>query len=166
MNYSGLYICDVANGLGWRVSLFVSGCSLHCPGCFNSEAWDFSFGKQFGISAQNKILELLKPDYIKGLSLLGGNPTEPQNEPDLIAFIERMRSYYGETKDVWMWSGHTFEELVERDDKLLPLCDVLVDGPFVESKKDLTLAFRGSSNQRIIDVKKSLAEKTVVLLDM
>lgn len=118
------------------------------------------------IKIQNKILELLKPDYIRGLSILGGNPTEPQNEPELIDFIRRVRDYYSDTKDVWLWSGHTFEELIEREDKLLPLCDVLVDGPFIEAKKDLTLAFRGSSNQRIVDVKKSLIEKTVVLLEI
>lgn len=156
MFYSQILNCDIANGFGWRVSLFVSGCSLHCPGCFNPEAWDFCFGKPFGLAAQNKILELLKLDYIKGLTLLGGDPTEPANSEELAKFIERMRSYYGDTKDIWLWSGHTFEELVERNDKLLPLCDVLVDGPFIEAQKDLTLAFRGSSNQRIIDVKKSL----------
>lgn len=156
MNYAAIYDCDSANGLGWRVSLFVSGCSLHCPGCFNQQAWDYNYGKPFGISAQNKILELLMPDYIRGLSILGGNPTEKENEYELTRFVERVRSYYEDRKDIWLWSGHTWEQLMERKSELVPLCDVLVDGPFVEEKKDLTLPFRGSSNQRIIDVKKSL----------
>lgn len=156
MNYSQILNCDVANGLGWRVSLFVSGCSIRCPGCFNQQAWDFNYGKPFGVSAQNKILELLMPDYIRGLSILGGNPTEKENEYELIRFVERVRSYYEDRKDIWLWSGHTWEQLMERKSELVPLCDVLVDGPFIEEKKDLTLPFRGSSNQRIIDVKKSL----------
>ena len=162
MNYAQILDCDVANGLGWRVSLFVSGCSLHCPGCFNEKAWDFNYGKPFGISAQNKILELLMPDYIRGLSILGGNPTDKANEYELTRFVERVRSYYEDKKDIWLWSGHTWEQLLERKSELVPLCDVLVDGPFIEAKKDLTLPFRGSSNQRIIDVKKSLESGKVV----
>jgi len=162
MNYSQILDCDVANGLGWRVSLFVSGCSLHCPGCFNKQAWDYEYGKPFGIGAQNKVLELLMPDYIRGLSILGGNPTDKENEEELIRFVERVRSYYEDRKDIWIWSGHTWEQLMERKDELVPLCDVLVDGPFVEAQKDLTLPFRGSSNQRIIDIKKSLESGKVV----
>ena len=162
INYSNIKPIDTANGSGCRVSLFVSGCSLHCPGCFNSEAWDYSYGKPFGISAQNKILELLMPDYIRGLSILGGNPTEKKNEPDLIRFVERVRSYYEDRKDIWIWSGHTWEQLMENKDELVPLCDVLVDGPFIEEKKDLTLPFRGSSNQRIIDVKRSLESGKII----
>lgn len=162
MNYAQILDCDVANGLGWRVSLFVSGCSLHCPGCFNEKAWNFNYGKPFGISAQNKILELLMPDYIRGLSILGGNPTDKENEYELTRFVERVRSYYEDRKDIWLWSGHTWEQLMERKSELVPLCDVLVDGPFIEAQKDLTLPFRGSSNQRIIDVKKSLESGKVV----
>ena len=151
MNYAGIYTADVANGLGWRVSLFVSGCTLHCKGCFNPEAWDFKFGKPFTMTTQNKILELLKPDHIKGLSILGGNPTEPQNERELIPFIKRVKEYYPD-KDIWLWTGHTLEELKARDDELIKLCDVVVDGRFEEEKKDASLAFRGSSNQRIINM--------------
>ena len=162
INYSNIKPIDTANGPGCRVSLFVSGCSLHCPGCFNSQAWSYTFGKPFSIAAQNKILELLQPNYIRGLSLLGGNPTDEQNEPELIRFVERVRSYYEDRKDIWIWSGHTWEQLLERKDELVPLCDVLVDGPFIQEKKDLTLPFRGSNNQRIIDVKKSLESGKVV----
>lgn len=161
MNYAQILDCDVANGLGWRISLFVSGCSLHCPGCFNSQAWDFHYGKPFTKEAQDKIIELLAPDYVRGLSLLGGNPTEPSNEKDLVPFLKRVKMERP-VKDIWMWSGHTWEQLVERNDELLPLCDVVIEGPFIQEKKDLTLAFRGSSNQRIIDVKKSLESGNIV----
>ena len=162
INYSNIKPIDTANGPGCRVSLFVSGCSIRCPGCFNQQAWDYNYGKPFGVSAQNKILELLMPDYIRGLSILGGNPTEKENEYELTRFVERVRSYYEDRKDVWLWSGHTWEQLMERKSELVPLCDVLVDGPFIEEKKDLTLPFRGSSNQRIIDVKKSLESGKIV----
>ena len=161
MNYAQILDCDVANGLGWRISLFVSGCSLHCPGCFNSQAWDFHYGKPFTKEAQDKIIELLTPDYVRGLSLLGGNPTELSNEKDLVPFVKRVKMERP-VKDIWMWSGHTWEQLVERNDELLPLCDVVIEGPFIQEKKDLTLAFRGSSNQRIIDVKKSLESGKIV----
>ena len=153
MNYASILDCDVANGLGWRISLFVSGCTLHCPGCFNSQAWDFKYGKLFTKHTEDKIIELLAPDYVKGLSLLGGNPTELENEEELIPFCKRVKMTYPD-KDIWMWSGHTYEQLIERNDQLLPLCDVLIEGPFIQEKKDLTLPFRGSSNQRILDVKK------------
>ena len=166
MNYAQILDCDVANGLGWRVSLFVSGCSLHCPGCFNQEAWDYNYGKPFGCAAQNKILELLMPDYIRGLSILGGNPTDKENEYELIRFVERVRSYYEDKKDIWIWSGHTYEQLIEAKDELIPLCDVLVDGPFIQEKKDLTLPFRGSSNQRIIDLKKTRETGKIELLTL
>lgn len=161
MNYAQILDCDVANGLGWRISLFVSGCSLHCHGCFNSQAWDFYYGKPFTKEAQDKIIELLTPDYVRGLSLLGGNPTEPSNEKDLVPFVKRVKMERPD-KDIWMWSGHTWEQLVERNDELFPLCDVVIEGPFIQEKKDLTLAFRGSSNQRIIDVKKSLESGKIV----
>ena len=115
------------------------------------------------IGAQNKVLELLMPDYIRGLSILGCNPTDKENEEELIRFVERVRYYYEDRKDIWIWSGHTWEQLIkENKDKLVSLCDVLVDGPFIEAKKDLALPFRGSSNQRIIDIKKSLESGKVV----
>ena len=162
MRYASILDADVANGLGWRVSLFVSGCSLHCPGCFNQQAWDFCYGKPFTISTQNKILKLLHPEHISGLSLLGGNPTEKENEIELVPFVKRVKDYYP-NKDIWIWSGHTFEQLIENKDELLPLCDVLVDGPFIEKQKDLTLPWRGSSNQRVIDIQASLKAGSVVL---
>lgn len=152
MRYSQILNCDVANGLGWRVTLFVSGCSIHCPGCFNPESWDFCYGKPFTIATQNKILGLLMPDYIRGLSLLGGNPTEPSNEEELVPFVKRVKDYFP-NKDIWVWSGHTYEDLIARDDELIKHCDVLVDGPFIESKKDVTIPWRGSTNQRVIDLK-------------
>lgn len=148
MNYMKILDCDVANGLGWRVSLFVSGCTLHCKGCFNKEAWDFCHGKPFTVNVQNKILELLHPDYIQGLSILGGNPTEPENEKELIPFVKRVKEYYPD-KDIWLWTGHTMEELVPRKDELIWLCDVVIDGRFEEDKKDTSLAFKGSGNQRM-----------------
>ena len=152
MNYSAIYDCDIANGIGWRISLFVSGCRLHCKGCFNSQTWDFSFGKEYTQHTEDKILELLSRSYIRGLSILGGNPTEPENESDLIRLCEKIHKELP-NKDIWMWTGHILEDLLARNDKLVPLCDVIVDGPFIEEKKDLTLPWRGSSNQRVINVK-------------
>ena len=148
MNYAKILDCDVANGLGWRVSLFVSGCKLHCKGCFNQCAWDFKFGKEYTQETEDKIVKLLDRPYISGLSLLGGNPTEPENEPQLIKLCRRVSGLYP-MKDIWMWTGHTMEELKARSDQLVPLCDVVIEGPFIEEKKDLTLEWRGSSNQRI-----------------
>jgi len=127
---------------------------------------DLSEKFSLSIGIQNKILELLMPDYIRGLSILGGNPTDKENEHELTRFVERVRSYYEDRKDIWLWSGHTWEQLLERKSELVPLCDVLVDGPFIEAQKDLTLPFRGSSNQRIIDVKKSLESGKPILLDL
>lgn len=148
MKYSAIYDCDLANGLGWRISLFVSGCRLHCKGCFNSKSWDFDFGKEYTKDTEDRIIELLSRPYIKGLSLLGGNPTETENEPDLIRLCERVNKELPD-KDIWMWTGHTMEELIERNDKLVPLCDVIIEGRFVEELRDVTLPWRGSSNQRI-----------------
>lgn len=149
MRYSAIYDCDLANGLGWRVSIFVSGCSIHCKGCFNSQTWDFGFGKEYTKKTEDKIIELLNRPYIRGLSILGGNPTELENEPDLIHLCERVKKELPE-KDIWMWTGHIYEELKSKNDKLIDLCDVIIDGPFIEEKKDLTLKWRGSSNQRIL----------------
>jgi len=165
MYYSQILDCDIANGLGWRISLFVSGCSLHCKGCFNPETWDYNFGKPFTVKTQNKILELLHPDYIRGLSVLGGNPTDEENEIDLVPFLGRVKEYYP-NKDIWVWSGHTFEKLKERNDKILRYCDVLVDGPFIEKEKDLTIPFRGSRNQRLIDVKKTLESGKITEIEL
>lgn len=171
MNYAALKTHDVANGTGIRVSLFVSGCTHKCKDCFNAEAWDFEYGLPYSAEVEQQILQALAPDYIRGLSLLGGEPFEPQNQPPLLALLERVRSQYPH-KTVWCYSGYTLESdilagrLGETAVKMLQYIDVLVDGEFVEDKKDLGLRFRGSSNQRIIDVCRSLAEsKTIIITE-
>ena len=151
MNYGAIKKVDVANGPGVRVSLFVSGCRNHCKGCFNPETWDFSYGQPFTKETENEIIEALRPSWIQGLSILGGEPMEPENEAVLIPFLERMRAELP-GKDIWLYSGYRFEMLHERD--ILVLVDVLVDGPFDEKEKDAGLAFRGSRNQRIIRLEK------------
>ena len=167
MNFASIKNCDVANGIGVRISLFVSGCTHHCKNCFNSEAWDFNYGEKFTAKQQEYIVELLKPDYIAGLSLLGGEPMEPQNVKGLLPFIRDIIKIYPQ-KTIWCYSGYTFEQLIDRNDadtnELLSYIDVLVDGKFVEELKDISLRFRGSSNQRIIDVKKTLAHDNKIIL--
>ena len=171
MNYATTKWADVANGPGVRLSLFVSGCTHQCPGCFNPEAWDFQYGQPFTQAEEDKILAALSPAHIKGLSLLGGEPFEPDNQRALLPLLRRVR---GELpgKTVWCYSGYTLEELhrpsrarCECTGEMLSLLDVLVDGEFVEAKKDLSLRFRGSSNQRILDVPRSLAAGQAVLWD-
>ncbi len=167
MNYANIKTCDIANGPGVRTSLFVSGCTHRCKNCFNAEAWSFDAGQPFTDAVQERILTECAPEYITGLSLLGGEPMEPQNQRALLPFVRRFRAEYP-AKDVWCYSGYTFEELTagrahcEATDKLLRLIDVLVDGEFVQELYDISLRFRGSSNQRLIDVPKSLAAGTVV----
>ena len=147
MYYGKIRKVDVANGPGVRVSLFVSGCRNHCPGCFNPETWNFHFGKPFTKETEDVIIEALRPSWIQGLSILGGDPFEPENEAALIPFIRRVREELPD-KDIWVYSGYTYEELEGRE--LLQYADVLVDGSFIEVEKDAGLAFRGSRNQRII----------------
>ena len=162
MNYATIKYCDIANGEGVRTSLFVSGCRRHCPNCFNAVAWDFGYGAPFTKEVRNEILESLAPGYINGLSLLGGEPFEPENQRALVPFLRRVRQMYPD-KTIWGFSGFTYEELTsdgthprcEVTDEMLSLLDVLVDGRFVEELKDLTLRFRGSSNQRLIDLNAS-----------
>lgn len=163
MNYCNIKNRDIANGTGVRVTLFVSGCTHHCKGCFNSEAWDFDYGQPFTEETQKELLEMIKPSFINGLTLLGGEPFEPQNQIALVPFLEEVREIYPQ-KDIWCFTGYTFEtDLLNKSrarcavtDRFLSLIDILVDGEFIEELKDITLVFRGSSNQRIIDVKKSL----------
>ena len=167
MNYADIKRVDVANGPGVRVSLFVSGCEHRCPGCFNPEAWDFGYGSPFGEEQRREILTLLDKSYIKGLSLLGGEPFHPSNQRAVLELVKRVREAYPQ-KDVWCYTGYLFEELRdgrvgEHSRALLEGLDVLVDGPFVEAEKDLSLRFRGSANQRIIDVPASLREGQAVL---
>ncbi len=150
MNYAGIKKVDIANGPGVRVSLFVSGCRNHCKGCFNPETWDFSYGKPFTRETEDEIIEALRPSWIQGLSILGGEPTEEENEAVLIPFLKRVRAELPE-KNIWLYSGYTYEML--QNDEILTLVDVLVDGPFLLEQKDAGLAFRGSRNQRIIDLR-------------
>ena len=169
MNYADIKKVDVANGPGVRVSLFVSGCTHRCEACFNPETWDFSYGSPFGGAEMEKILALLSPDHIRGLSLLGGEPFEPDNQPAVLALVERVRKELPQ-KTVWCYSGYCFEELAagkigDHSRALLEGLDVLVDGPFVLAKKDLGLRFRGSSNQRIINVPASLKAGEVRLAE-
>lgn len=169
MNYADIKRCDVANGEGVRVSLFVSGCTHHCKECFNKEAWDFDYGKPFTDQEIELILEYLKPDYVAGLSLLGGEPMEPSNQEGLLPLLRRVHELYPE-KNVWCYSGYLFDrDIVERMSKeseitreLLSYIDILVDGEFIQEQKNLKVNFRGSDNQRIIDVKKSLETGGIV----
>ena len=170
MYYAAIKKNDIANGTGVRVSLFVSGCTHHCKNCFNSEAWDFCYGQPFTEDTENEIIEALKPDYIKGLTLLGGEPFEPENQKCLSKFIKKVKAIYP-NKNIWSYSGYTFDKDIMGDGRahceytqdMLDNIDVLVDGRFVDELKNLSLKFRGSSNQRIIDVKQSLAEGKVML---
>lgn len=160
MYYGEIKNCDIANGEGVRVSLFVSGCTNHCEHCFQPQTWDFSYGQPFTRETEDSILALLAPDYIDGLSLLGGEPFEPENQRALLPFLRRVREAFP-GKDIWAYSGFTLEELTggvphcEATDELLSLLDVLVDGRYVEALKDISLRFRGSSNQRLIDLRAS-----------
>lgn len=170
MNYADIKKIDVANGPGIRVSLFVSGCSHHCDGCFNKETWDFQFGSLFGEKEIDTIIEYMAPSHIKGFSLLGGEPFEFTNQQGILPLLRRIKEAYPE-KDIWCWSGYSFDRDIlgsmvvkwPETRELLDYIDILVDGEFEIDKKDLTLRFRGSSNQRIIDVKKSLESNEVVL---
>ena len=162
MNYADIRPIDVANGPGVRVSLFVSGCTNHCPDCFQPQTWDFHYGKPFTDDTRAEIFAELDKPYINGLTVLGGEPFEPENQRALVPFLRRVRQMYPD-KTIWGFSGFTYEELTsdgthprcEVTDEMLSLLDVLVDGRFVEELKDLTLRFRGSSNQRLIDLNAS-----------
>ena len=171
MNYATIKDTDIANGEGVRISLFVSGCTHHCKNCFNKETWDFNYGQPFTQEVQDKLIKMLSPSYISGLTLLGGEPMEPQNQEGLLPFIQKVKETFGNTKTIWCYTGYIFDKDLKPNgraytpntNKLLNCYDVLVDGPFVESLKDISLKFRGSSNQRIIDVKKSLQQNQIVL---
>lgn len=170
MNYGSINNCDVANGDGVRVSLFVSGCSHHCKGCFNPETWDYSFGECFTREVEDKIMEMLKPDYISGLTLLGGDPMELPNQKALLPFLKRVKETYPD-KTIWCYTGYVYEDICKKYQHewnevidFLPLLDVLVDGPFIEERKNVSLKFRGSSNQRIINIKKTVESGYIHLL--
>lgn len=164
MNYANIKKTDVANGPGVRVSLFVSGCRRHCPECFNPETWDFCYGQPYTQQTEDCIMELLRPDYITGLSLLGGEPMEPENQPQLLKLVQRVRRELPD-KTIWCYSGSQLERDIlpmaaqnETTMQLLQALDVLVDGEFIEEQKNLRIRFRGSENQRILDMPKTLAE--------
>ena len=167
MNYATIKNCDIANGPGVRVSLFVSGCTPRCPGSFNEVAWDFAYGEPFTVEIEDKILDMLRPSYIRGLTLLGGEPFEPANQGAIVKLLRRIRKELPE-KTIWAFSGYLFEKDILSGrlgdcGEYLSYLDVLVDGPFVEAKKNLGLRFRGSENQRRIDGPKSLAAGETVL---
>lgn len=164
MNYSELKDCDIANGPGVRVSLFVSGCHNHCKGCFNESTWYFDSGKPFTKEVAMHIMKLLDRDYIDGFSVLGGDPCAPENIKPVTSFCWYVKQQFPE-KSIWVYSGYTYEQLMKREDfKSLYQCiDILVDGPYVEELRDISLQFRGSSNQRIIDIPRTIKEGKVVL---
>ena len=160
MNYASIRKCDIANGEGVRVSLFVSGCRHHCKGCFNEEAQSFDYGAAFTREIEEELLEALTPAHIAGLTLLGGEPMEIENQRALLPFLRRFREKFGNTKTLWIYTGCVLESLrrstypwrCEATDEILAMTDVLVDGPFIEELKDISLKFRGSSNQRILEI--------------
>ena len=162
MHYGNIKDCDIANGLGVRVSLFVSGCTHHCKGCFQPQTWNFKYGDVYTQETEDQIVKMLEPSYINGLSLLGGEPMEPDNQRELVKLCRRVKKLYPE-KSIWCYTGYTYEtDLLapsrarcEVTDELLSYIDVLVDGEFVEAKKNIVIAFRGSTNQRLIDMNKT-----------
>lgn len=172
MYYSNIKKWDIADGAGVRVTLFVSGCTNRCPGCFQPETWDFCYGQPFTQETRMEILKALEPEYIQGLTLLGGEPMEPGSQRALLPFLERVREAYPE-KTVWCYTGYLFDQELlgcsrarcEVTDALLALVDVLVDGEFMQEKKDISLRFRGSKNQRVIDVRESLGSGKVTCLE-
>ena len=169
MNYATIKNCDIANGPGVRVSLFVSGCTHRCPGCFNEIAWDFEYGEPFTQETIDQILAMLRPSYIRGLTLLGGEPFEPQNQGAIVELLRQVKKEMPE-KSIWAFSGYLFDKDILSGrlgdtSEYLSYLDVLVDGPFVMAKKNLSLRFRGSENQRLIDVPKSLEAGEIILWD-
>lgn len=171
MNYGQVYYNDVANGIGCRTALFVSGCTHHCKGCFNEMTWDFNYGVPYTKEVEDEIVESLKPEYIAGLTILGGEPMEVVNQKEIRPLIERIKREVPKAT-IWIYSGYLWEELIDPDNKrchgedtdaILSMTDVLVDGEFMLDKKNLMLRFRGSENQRIIDVKAALEKGEVVL---
>lgn len=169
MNYANIKTYSIENGTGVRVSLFVSGCTHHCKDCFNEQAWDFEYGNPFTADTENAVIEALAPDYMAGITLLGGEPMEPVNQRGLLPLLKGIRKELPQ-KTVWAYTGYVYEDLLEGGrahcevtEELLSLCDILVDGPFIAEKKNISLRFRGSENQRIIDLKATRETGKVVL---
>ena len=173
MNYSAIKYCDIANGTGVRTVLFVSGCRNHCKDCFQPETWAFEYGNPFTGEVEDEIIASLKPDYIRGLTLLGGDPFDPENQKVLLPFMRRVKAECP-GKDVWAYTGYIYEKdllkgqrkYTEYTDELLSAIDVLVDGPFIEEQKDITLKFKGSANQRVIDLRKTIANNEIIIYDI
>lgn len=171
MNYGAIKKCDIANGVGVRTVLFVSGCTHHCKGCFQPETWNFDYGERYTKETEDEIIESLRPDYVDGITLLGGEPFEPENQRELVKLLRRIKKELPQ-KTVWSFSGFTYEELTgnsravcEVTNEMLSMLDVLVDGEFVEAKRNISLRFRGSENQRLIDMNKTRKEGKIVLWD-
>ena len=171
MNYAGIKYCDIANGSGCRTVLFVSGCRNACKGCFQPQTWDFCYGKPFDEAVQQKVIDSLEPEYITGITLLGGEPFEPENQRALVPFLHRVRERYPD-KDIWAFSGFELDKELTVDgahprcevtDEMLSLVDILVDGRYVDAQRNLSLRFRGSENQRIIDMNRTRAAGHIVL---
>ena len=171
MNYAEIKYCDIANGTGCRTVLFVSGCRNACKGCFQPQTWDFGYGEPFDEKVQKEVLDSLAPDYITGITLLGGEPFEPENQKELVPFMRKVVAQYP-NKNVWAFTGYIYDkDLVaggrrhtEDTDELLSMIDVLVDGPFVEVLKEITLKFRGSSNQRVLDLRETIRTGKITTL--
>ena len=171
MNYGAIKKCDIANGVGVRTVLFVSGCTHHCKGCFQPETWNFDYGERYTKETEDEIIESLKPDYVDGITLLGGEPFEPENQRELVKLLRRIKKELPK-KTVWSFSGYTYEELTgdsravcEVTNEMLSMLDVLVDGEFIEAKRNISFRFRGSENQRLIDMNKTRKEGKIVLWD-
>ena len=170
MNYAEIKYCDIANGLGCRTVLFVSGCRNACKGCFQPQTWAFDYGNEFDEKVQKEILDSLAPAYVQGLTLLGGEPFEEENQKDLLPFVRKVKEMYPK-KNIWAFTGYIYDKdlipggrkYTEDTDELLSLIDILVDGPFKEEEKDITLKFRGSRNQRVIDLQKTRKRGTIAL---
>ncbi len=170
MNYSGIKTFSIENGTGVRVSLFVSGCRHHCKGCFNEETWDFTHGNPFTKETEDEIIKAMSPEYMAGITLLGGDPGEPENQEALLPLLRRVRKELPQ-KTVWMYTGYVLEDFkpnhrayCKATEEFLRSCDVVVDGPFLMEQKNLSLKFRGSANQRIIDMKKTIEKGEIVIL--
>ena len=170
MYYGSIKNFDIANGIGVRVSLFVSGCTNHCPGCFQPETWSFTYGEPFTEATEQTLIDMLSPEYIRGLTLLGGDPMEPENQRVLLPFLRKVKLACPR-KDIWAFTGYVYEDLCrqgskpncEATDELMSLIDVLVDGPFIEADRDISLRFRGSSNQRMIDLRRTQTAGRITL---
>ena len=172
MNYTGLIKSDIANGLGVRVTLFVSGCTISCPGCQNPETWDFGAGESFNEDAKNKLFELLRKPWVKGLTISGGHPLEIRNEMSVYDLVLSVKKEFPE-KDIWLYTGleiddewFFWDDRVSLFPRIFKCCDVIVDGPYIQDERDVSIAFRGSRNQRLIDVKKTYENHKITLLEL